>query len=340
MDDTLLVQGSPTKNDDIDSAHDRLKANPVLWGAVGVTQTLLTSGIVFGWASLLPVIRASGVDYTPEQFSLIFTAGAVGNYTSTLIFGIILDNFGPKITSIIASVFFSFGMILCSAVHSYYCFAVGFAIVGFAGPGIQMPTLHLANLFPSKTGGTGAFYMSGQAAAFDGGTAVFAIGRLMHQLTGFSASSFFLIYTLVPACCILTAIVAWPNEILESPSDTERLRENGENEEYMGVGSPYLSPKGRLGIRSSKNGPRSLIDAPISVILKHPTFWSMAIWAGIHILKLNFVVATINDQLDKNVAPEVANHLIDILGAMLPFGFVALPIVAATLDREPIWVLS
>eukprot|EP00536_Pseudo-nitzschia_multiseries_P006242 jgi/Psemu1/296180/fgenesh1_pm.130_\ len=325
---------------DDDYARDRLKANPILWGTVGITQTLLTSGVIFGWASLLPVIRASGVEYTPEQFSLIFTAGAVGNYTSTLIFGMILDNFGPKITSIIASVLFGFGLNLCSVVQNYYSFALGFSIIGFAGPGIQMPTLHLANLFPSKTGGAGALYMSAQAAAFDGGTAVFAIVRLMYQLTGLSASSFFLMYNLVPAWCLLTAVVAWPNEILDSPSDTGRLRENGEKEEYIGVGSPYLSPKGRLGIRNGGNNSQSLINAPVSVILKHSTFWSMAGWAGIHILKLNFVVATINDQLDKNVAPEVANHLIDILGAMLPFGFVALPFVAALLDREPIWAFE
>jgi hypothetical protein len=79
----------------------------------------------------------------------------------------------------------------------------------------------------------------------------------------------------------------------------------------------------------------SLVNAPLSHVLKHPAFWSLSTWAGVHILKLNFVVATINDQLNQNVDQDTADHLIDVLGAMLPFGFIALPLVAAFLDKAP-----
>ncbi|MGK3741469.1 MAG: MFS family permease [Bacillariaceae sp.] len=373
-------------DDDKDPSHERLKARPILWGAVGITQTMLTSGVIFGWASLLPVLKSSGADYTPEQFSLIFTAGAIGNYMTTLIFGMILDNLGPKLTGVIASILFAIGTTLCSFVDNYYCFSIGFFIVGFAGPGIQMcvysnfvvvpgekyvfshtlllyhelrkltvpilfppflfyvqytdvrPTLHLANLYPSSTGGTGAVYMSAQAAAFDGGTAIFAIVRFLYHLTGLSASSFFILYNIVPAWCLLTAIFVWPNEILETPSINNK-NSLEEVEEYMGVGSPYLSERGRLSMRGGKSR-NHLIDAPISVVVKHPAFWALATWAGIHILKLNFIVATINDQLDQNVSPVISDHLIDVLGAMLPFGFVALPLIASILDRKPIWAFE
>jgi MFS family permease len=125
-------------DDEKDFSHERLKSHPIFWGAVGIMQTMLTSGVIFGWASLLPVIKSSGADYTPEQFSLIFTAGAVGNYMTTLIFGMILDNLGPKLTGVIASILFAIGTTLCSFVDNYYCFSIGFFIVGFAGPGIQM----------------------------------------------------------------------------------------------------------------------------------------------------------------------------------------------------------
>jgi hypothetical protein len=182
--------------------------------------------------------------------------------------------------------------------------------------------------------------MSAQAAAFDGGTAIFAVVRLLYQLTGLSASSFFLLYNVVPAWCLLTAIFVWPNDILETPTinDKNNLDEE-EVEEYMGVGSPYLSERGRISMRGGKSR-NNLIDAPISAVVKHPAFWALATWAGIHILKLNFIVATINNQLDQNVPPAISNHLIDVLGAMLPFGFVALPLVASILDREPIWAFE
>ena len=82
-----------------------------------------------------------------------------------------------------------------------------------------------------------------------------------------------------------------------------------------------------------------LRDQPVSVILSHPPFYCLAAWVAIHILKLNFVVATINDQLDQQLEagalPESqVDTLISLFGAMLPFGFVVLPIVAYLLNRS------
>jgi hypothetical protein len=58
---------------------------------------------------------------------------------------------------------------------------------------------------------------------------------------------------------------------------------------------------------------------------------STAVWTSVHILKLNFVVAMINDQVIESPA---SSQLMDIFGAMLPFGFDTLPLVAKTLSRS------
>jgi hypothetical protein len=55
---------------------------------------------------------------------------------------------------------------------------------------------------------------------------------------------------------------------------------------------------------------------------------------------LNFIVATINDQLSRDYSSETANQLINILGLMLPFGFVVLPIVATMLHTQPMVALQ
>lgn len=62
--------------------HQRLKAHPILAASVGVIHTLLTAGVVFGWASLLPMLRSEGIDLSPTEFARIFTHGAIGNYLS------------------------------------------------------------------------------------------------------------------------------------------------------------------------------------------------------------------------------------------------------------------
>lgn len=198
------------------------------------------------------------------------------------------------------------------------------------GPAIQLPTLHLARLFPgeAREGGTGgaALLMSAQAGAFDGGTMVFAIFSAMISWTGVSTETLFRIYLVVPVFTFLTAFFFWPNKILP---DTL----NGPEEaSYVGR-SPYLSPATALSIRSSP-ATTNLRDAPLSIILSHPPFYCLALWVSVHILKLNFVVATINDQLDYAMSPELTDTLITIFGAMLPFGFVVLPAVAYMLSRS------
>ncbi|CAB9500175.1 transmembrane transport [Seminavis robusta] len=346
--ETIESNDDSDGQESINPRHDQLKSHPKLWAAIGVIQTLMTAGIIFGWASFLPVLREEGVDFTPQAFSVIFTGGAVGNYISTLFFGLIVDKYGPRATGIVASILYAIGLLFCSLVHNYVCLAVGFALLGFAGPGIQMPTLHLANLFTAgassnnnddddnkesseESSGGGAIFMSAQAAAFDGGTAIFAILRVLFQATGLSSTTFLRLYLVVPAWVFLTSVFVWPDEILEdervenSDDDNEPKRQS-----YVGPGSPYISPNRKR----KPPTPTTLINAPLSVVLRHPAFWSLATWVSIHILKLNFVVATINDQLEDRVDPEVAAHLIDVFGAMLPFGFVVLPIVATFLDKS------
>ncbi|CAJ1939844.1 unnamed protein product [Cylindrotheca closterium] len=349
---TTSSSSSSSTND----RHDILKAYPRFWASLGVMQTLLSAGIVFGWASLLPILRNEGVDNTPQQFSKIFTCGAIGNYLSTLLFGVTLDRFGPRVTAIMASLLFAVGLILCIFQDSFYCLSVGFGLLGFAGPGIQMPTLHFANLFSSAGG---AFYMSSQAAAFDGGTLVFAVVRYFHISMSLTTADFFRVFLIVPGSVLLTAIFVWPDVALDNPETVEQELDAKLESPYLGpASSPYLSPRVKPMIKKKKkananananaqstteggdNAEQSLINAPLEVVFRHQSFWTLAIWVSVHILKLNFVVATLNDQLYNTVDSDTKDRMIDLFGAMLPFGFIALPLVAWLLNKSPIWVIQ
>ena len=122
----------PTTSKEDQVSHDRLKAHPVLFALVGVSHTLLTAGIVFGWASLLPILRNEGVDLSPSEFASVFTHGAIGNYLSSLPFGLLLDRTGPKTCGIVSSVLFGIGVFLCSlAKHNTLFLDAGFTMLGF-----------------------------------------------------------------------------------------------------------------------------------------------------------------------------------------------------------------
>jgi MFS family permease len=332
-------------------AHAILRSKPILFASIGAIHTLLSAGIVFGWASLLPVLRDEDISLSPSQFAGVFTHGAIGNYLSSLPFGLLLDRCGPKLCGITASLLFGIGLLLCSfATTSTTCLDIGFGIIGFAGPAIQLPTLHLARLFPEassstsskeegggSTGGGGgaALFMSAQAGAFDGGTFVFAIVALFAELYGLTSTTFFRLYLIVPCFTLLTAVFFWPHSILqeESSNSSNDDDDDDDNCSYIGMGSPYLSP---ATIPALKRKPSMMIlkDAPLSLVLSKPPFYCLAFWVSIHILKLNFVVATLNDQLHYAVAPDVRSFLIKVFGAMLPFGFVVLPLVATLLMKS------
>ena len=244
----------------------------------------------------------------------------------------LLDRSGPKICGILASLLFAAGLICCSfADTNTTCLKIGFTLIGFAGPAIQLPTLHLARLFPgeAREGGSGgaALLMSAQAGAFDGGTMVFAIFAVLSKAFDMSSQLFFQVYLIVPAFTLLTAVFFWPNTIL--PDSTLGQK----NESYIGR-SPYLSPAANLSVKQGETA--ALKDAPLSVILTKAPFYCLAFWVSVHILKLNFVVATINDQLSYAMVdtPETSDMLITIFGAVLPFGFVILPLVAYLLAKS------
>jgi len=192
--------------------------------------------------------------------------------------------------------------------------------------------------------------MSSQAAAFDGGTFVFAVARTLSYQFSISTAFFFRCYLIVPLSVLATAVFVWPDTILQGKTPVE------ENDEVMSpyVGASTSSPaisnmSIRSSIRSSFASLRnlaeaqndSLVDAPLNTVLMHRSFWTLAVWTGIHILKLNFIVASINDQLhSRSLKPERIDSLIDIFGTMLPFGFVVLPVVASLLHHSPMWAFQ
>jgi len=347
--------------------HVFLKSHRLLSSIIGISHTLLCAGIVFGWASLLSILRTEKDHLSPTIYARIFIAGAIGNYSSNLPFGFLLDTRGPKVCGMISSAIFAFALILCwigtlnknqtNFNDSGITLGFGFGLLGFAGPAIQIPTLHLAKLFPPKenegSGGVGAAYMSAQAAAFDGGTAIFALFAYAAQIFGLKASNFFLFYLTVPLYTMLTSYYIWPNTILQDDNEND-LSASASTNSFGGSGSPFLSEHSsrRFAKKREKQALTSpLKDAPLLKVLSQPQFYCLACWVGIHILKLNFVVATINDQLLSNFSTkdfsgsrtinmDLIQTEINLFGSMLPFGFVIMPLTAYFLQRKPIYAFQ
>ena len=343
-----------------------------LVGAIGLLHTFLSAGIVFGWASLYPVLRHEGVFAGSDQptlaFSTAFTCGAIGNYVSNLPMGALLDSKGPRVTGITAAILMSIALALCSnAVNNGLSLIIGYGLLGFAGPAIQLPTLHLSNLF-DKNGG--ALYMSFQAAAFDGGCFVFTACEFLAKWYDVNLAEFFCFYQVVPAMVLLTSILLWPQHSIQG-KEGEEGGEHGEDEQPSGS-RPHRSLSNLSNITSSPGGPGSPFlgilskragsevsekDDPLNALaarqqadddrkgllqamdlrscLATREFLFLGLFTSIHILKLNFVVSSINDQLNYAFRgdEDSVDDFVAVFGIMLPFGFVILPFTAYLLQR-------
>lgn len=323
---------------------------------VGALHTLLCAGVVFGWSSLEAVLRSEGrFGAAPDElFALVFTLGAVGNYVSNLPFGALLDRKGPRFLGCVASVLFAAAVALSAEGcrrGSPALLGCGFFGLGFLGPAIQLPTLSLSCLFED-----GAVAMSLQAAAFDGGASVFAVGRLLKDAVGLGSGAFLTCYLAVPAFCFVTALTCWPRRSLEAV-DQDVTRSPG------GAGSPFLPA--RLGSRSgsftSSPSFAALVEekkataaaqqqqqpppaappmagATLGACVASKQFRFLALFAAVHILKLNFVVTSVNAQLALLLPGRAtrAAALSRAFGAMLPFGFVSAPGTAFLLGSDPV----
>lgn len=74
--------------------------------------------------------------------------------------------------------------------------------------------------------------------------------------------------------------------------------------------------------------------------LKTREFLFLGLFTSIHILKLNFIVSSINDQLLYAFRgpgqEDIVTSVVAMFGVMLPFGFVILPFTAYLLRRSPV----
>jgi len=304
--------------------------------AIGITQTFLCSGIVFGWSSLETILREEGLfadAADPDMmFSMVFTCGAIGNYLSNMPWGYVLDTRGPKFTGIASAVVFAAGIALCAgAALDARLLMAGFALIGWAGPAIQLPTLCFTCLFPgagavrprlpplqrsliftlhasrltraqlaSFAPSAAQVVMSFQAACFDGGTAVFYLFKLA-KTYGVSSHACFVAYlSFVPLFVLLPAVALWPSATLDAAPATP-----GPGSSPFLKALPTTTAKALPPAARDDANPQSAAGAapsppavppsklPLRAKIAHPEYLFLTLFTAVHILKVG-AISTVN----------------------------------------------
>ncbi|KAI5925541.1 amino acid transporter [Camillea tinctor] len=200
----------------------------------GTVFCCLAAGIVFGFASLKPVLIAEGVygelceseDYVhpsgekqipcPEQdmrLNLFFVAASIVTNTSSLVAGYGLDRYGRRACYTASALFLAVGCVVLGyafAIPEFDGYVLGNVMLALGGTFLFVPSFQLANAFPKYSGIIVALI----TGAFDASAAILLFYRLTYEATNgaFSPNRFFFAYLIVPLFLLIGEFTLMPRD--------------------------------------------------------------------------------------------------------------------------------
>ncbi|KAH8176404.1 major facilitator superfamily protein [Sarocladium implicatum] len=216
--------------------------------ATAVLACWLSSGIVFGFAALKPVLIAEGVygdlcettvaGELPEgpdvpcakqdlRLNLFFISASITANVSSLCAGAALDKYGRRACWVAGSIILALGsalMVSSFRIPSFDGYIAANVFLAFGGTMIFVPSFQMANAFPKHSG----LIVALVTGAFDASAAVFLFYRIAYEASGglFTPDKFFLAYLLVPSLLITTEFLLMPRHAYHTvPQLEEKIEE-------------------------------------------------------------------------------------------------------------------
>lgn len=329
--------------------------------SIAVVYCLLAAGIIFGYAAIKPVFIAEGVYRhlcTPEEvdqdvdvcfkqelrLNFMFTIAAVSTNVAALPIGIVLDRFGPHITSCVGCGLLALGSLLlafagAAASRGADLYIPGYLLLGLGGPFVFISSFQLSNAFPKSSGLVLAFL----TGAFDTSSALFLGYRLLYQGTDgqITPQVFFLAYLVVPLCIFVAQLTVMPGSSYQAFGEGESSM-HGDAEAHTTTalgdeGAPLLPSDSHKKPKSKTDIAGVLHHLPASAQLRSPWFILITLFTIIQMTRINFFVATIRPQYTFLLGAPAAHKLNAFFDVALPLGgIVSVPLIGAVLDNLPV----
>ncbi|XP_023183957.1 solute carrier family 43 member 3-like isoform X2 [Xiphophorus maculatus] len=212
---------------------NKLSVRRCLTFVTGLVECLCFAGVVFGWASLVFVLKedgyfsslcfnTTGVNDTQkldcsaqdEQFSLIFTITSFINNFFALPNGFLFDHFGTTVARLLAIFLYTTGSLMVALSSPALSFLLFLALPLLAIGGILflITNMQIGNLFDSRRSTIINLYNG----AFDSSSALFLIIKLLHE-SGVSLRTSFLFLSACSVVHILRTFFLLPRTFIPHP---------------------------------------------------------------------------------------------------------------------------
>ncbi|XP_066574786.1 solute carrier family 43 member 3a isoform X2 [Amia ocellicauda] len=227
----------------------------------GLLECMCFSGVVFGWASLVFVLKADGyfsslcTNHTDgngtvntdcsaqdEQFSLVFTIASFMNNFMTLLNGFLYDRYGTTVARLLAISLYTSAtlMIAFSSAATSILLFPALSLVAVGGILLMVTNMQVGNLFSSRRSTIITLYNG----AFDSSSVIFLIVKLLFE-RDISLRSMFLFLSSCSVLHLLRTFLLLPRKHIPYP-----LPDNYTYGLSCGQSSSY-SVEGAVGDRGS-----------------------------------------------------------------------------------------
>lgn len=159
----------------------------------------------------------------------MFVIATFFNFLGPLVLGLVLDNYGPRVCSLISIALITCGCVLFAISDKEHLnlFIPAMCLIAFGGPGAQSAIIHLSNLFPNWKATATAFITGSFQLSF----VVFLVFDQLWLFRNCSYSSLFMGYC---GICFFNAIVSmflWPDTPYSFDEQVEALEEEEDEDE-------------------------------------------------------------------------------------------------------------
>jgi LAT3 family solute carrier family 43 protein 3 len=302
---------------------------------VAVLTNLLAGGFVFGFSSLLVILKqentfmwlctnftnqtSNSMEPCIEQelaLARVFLAGNICAIGATLPMGMLMDYFNPKVTAM-TSFFLMFSGSVSFAVSSQDLdlFAVGFGLMGFAAPGCIMSTFHTTSLFPINKG------------------LVMAIVNAAYDSSSIMCLLFLGLYLIIPNTSLIHLFLGYGIGILIPLAGiyiwvmpTQRIEEDENQDENHDENQDAVVVKETVDVATKK------ISSPlVSQEVLSMKWFLFTMFFSVNLLRFSYYLGSVGPSLVLTDA-NTANIYLSNLGIILPLGFLASPAVGYCID--------
>ncbi|CAE6470057.1 unnamed protein product [Rhizoctonia solani] len=320
-----------------------------------IVINLFSTGIIFGFAALKPVLIRKGVyswlcshdeidsvgscNQQELRLNNMFVVSVTLTNMASLPAGSILDWIGPTKTSITGATIFGLGCFVFGSGYTNWLvvfdgYYTGFFLLAIGSPLIFLSSFHISNAFPARSG----LILSLVMAGFNASSTIFVLFDWLDRKTGgVSIQAWFWCYAIIPVLFIMLQSLAGPPAAYQEqaiPQQSQLSASATSTPTYGatstdGLPSREVTPPKDLfiGIMSR----RSLLEQLFS---RH--FGFLLFFFSVYADRINWEIQTISEQsLFYLEDPRAALRMASLFSILLPIGgIIGVPFFGWLLDRR------